>query len=138
MKKRILVVDDEMDIVRGLQMALEASGYEVLCAFDGPTAITLAFKHHPDLMILDVVMPKMSGYHVCKELKSSAALSRMPILMLSASGQRVDKFLGYEAGVDEYLTKPINIRILLKKVEGHLRKSPPTADVPSAKKQVSA
>lgn len=123
MKKRILVVDDEMDIVRGLQMALEANGYEVLCAFDGPTAITLTYKHHPDLIILDVVMPKMSGYHVCKELKASDRCKSIPILMLSASGQRIDKFLGYEAGVNEYLTKPIDTHSLLKKVKDYLTRS---------------
>lgn len=121
-KKKIIVVDDEPDIVRGIQLALEAKGYEVLCAYDGQTAIALSIEHKPDLMLLDVVMPKMDGYHVCHELKNSYVCRSMPIIMLSASAQDIDKYWGLESGVNEYLTKPISMAKLLKKISEHLDK----------------
>jgi len=120
---RILIVEDEPNMVAGLRDNFEYEGYEVLTASDGAEGLGRALNDAPDLVILDVMMPKMSGLDVCKQLK--AKRPSMPVIMLTARGQEVDKVVGLELGADDYVTKPFSIREalsrdrLLEKVWGY-------------------
>lgn len=116
-KKRILVVDDEPDIVSMLKIRLEASGYEVLVATDGNTAYSKAKSDKPDLIILDLMLPDMDGYQVCRLLKYDQNYRRIPIIMLTAKSRKEDKDWGEKVGVDFYLTKPFEPAILLDKIK---------------------
>lgn len=115
----ILVVDDEQNIVDVLKVNLEREGYQVLVANDGVTATELALRSHPDLILLDCMMPRMDGYDVCKKVRQS---SNVPILMLTAKTEEIDKILGLELGADDYITKPFSIREVLARVKAHLRR----------------
>lgn len=119
-KKRILLVDDEKDLVETLQMALEAKGYEVTSAFDGVDAVKLATSEQPDIIVLDVMMPGKNGYQVCWELKNAEATRKIKIIMLTAKTQESDKFWGHETGADEYVTKPFEIADLARKIAAQL------------------
>ncbi|MBM3312511.1 MAG: response regulator transcription factor, partial [Candidatus Aminicenantes bacterium] len=121
MKKKILIVEDERDLVAGLKLNLEAEGYEVDGAFDGETGLRKALAEGPNLVILDIMLPGMSGLDVCRELRRNA--DRVPILMLTAKGDEVDKVVGLEMGADDYLTKPFSVRELLARVKALLRRS---------------
>ena len=116
-KKKILVVDDEPDIVNMLKMRLEASGYEVIIAGDGNTAYNKAKSDSPDLIILDLMLPDMDGYQVCRLLKFDVKYQRIPIIMLTAKSQKEDKTWGEKAGADFYLTKPFEPQELLDKIQ---------------------
>lgn len=116
MEKKILLVDDEPYIVLLLETRLRAEGYEVVSAIDGLTALEMAKKEKPDLMILDLMLPKMDGYKVCGLLKKDARYARIPILMFTARAQEEDQRLGTEVGADAYLTKPFEPQALLAKV----------------------
>ena len=118
---RILIVEDEPNMVAGLRDNFEYEGFEVSTALDGVEGLDLALKHSPDLIILDVMMPKMSGLDVCKQLK--AKRPSIPIIMLTARGQEVDKVVGLELGADDYVTKPFSIRELLARVKAVLRRT---------------
>ena len=118
---RILIVEDEPNMVAGLRDNFEYEGYEVLTASDGAEGLGRALKDAPDLVILDVMMPKMSGLDVCKELK--AKRPSMPVIMLTARGQEVDKVVGLELGADDYVTKPFSIRELLARIKAVLRRA---------------
>src|SRR5262249_21100720 len=126
MKARILIVEDEPAMVAGLRDNFEYEGYDVISARDGVEGLERAMAEHPDLVVLDVMMPRMSGLDVCKHLK--AKLPSMPIIMLTARGQEIDKVVGLELGADDYVTKPFSIRELMARVKAVLRRaSPPSA-----------
>jgi DNA-binding response OmpR family regulator len=118
---KILIVEDEPNMVAGLRDNFEYEGYQVVSAFDGKEGLETALKESPDLVVLDVMMPKMSGLDVCKQLK--ARRPSIPIIMLTARGQEVDKVVGLELGADDYVTKPFSIRELLARVKAVLRRS---------------
>jgi len=123
---RILIVEDEPNMVSGLRDNFEYEGYTVLTAGDGAEGLQRALNESPDLVLLDVMMPKMSGLDVCKQLK--AARPSLPIIMLTARGQEVDKVVGLELGADDYVTKPFSIRELLARVKAVLRRAQPAKD----------
>ena len=116
-KKRILVVDDERHIVRLVQVNLERAGYEVLTAFDGIEALDKVKNDDPDMVVLDVMMPRMDGFEVLKNLQSDPRFQNIPVIMLTAKAQDADIFKGWASGVSSYLTKPFNPRELLVFVE---------------------
>jgi len=129
-KTKILIVEDEPAMVQGLRDNFEYEGYEVISAEDGAVGLARALNDDPDLVVLDVMMPKMSGLDVCKQLK--AKKPSLPIIMLTARGQEIDKVVGLELGADDYVTKPFSIRELMARVKAVLRRvSPatPGADV---------
>ncbi len=115
-KKRILLVDDEEDLVKTVRFRLEASGYMVILAGDGQQALERARKEEPDLIILDLMLPKMDGYKVCALLKSDVRYSKIPIIMFTARAEESDKQLGREVGADAYITKPFEPQALLAKI----------------------
>ena len=117
--KTILVVDDEQTIREMLVTNLKKEGYETLEAGDGITAINIALEKHPDLILLDIMLPKMDGLSVCKRIKNSY---NVPILMLTAKDSEIDKILGLELGADDYITKPFSVRELVARVKANLRK----------------
>ena len=119
---KILIVEDESDMLSGLRDNFEYEGYQVIAVKDGEEGLKRAAADKPDLVILDVMLPKMSGLEVCKRLRQR---SRVPILMLTARGQEVDKVAGLETGADDYVTKPFSIRELLARVKALLRRSDP-------------
>ena len=115
--KRILIVDDEQDLVAMVKMRLEASGYETLEAYDGQDALKKAQEEKPDLIVLDLMLPKMDGYKVCRMLKFDEKYRHIPIIMFTARVQDSDKQMGMEVGADAYITKPFEPQILLSKIE---------------------
>ena len=118
--KKILIVDDEEDIIEILQFVLEAQGYECITAMDGEEGLRLAKEILPDLIILDVMMPKINGYKISRLLKYDAKYKNIPILMITARSQEEDKNIGEETGVDEYITKPFQVDYVLQKVKSYL------------------
>jgi two-component system response regulator VicR len=119
MASKILVVDDERPIADILKFNLEKEGYEVLCAFDGDEAIQLALDESPELILLDIMLPKKDGIEVCRQIRQH---KQMPIIMLTAKDSEVDKVLGLELGADDYVTKPFSTRELLARVKANLRR----------------
>src|SRR2546427_11953523 len=125
-KTRILIVEDEPAMVEGLRDNFEYEGYDVISAGDGAAGLERALADDPDLVVLDVMMPRMSGLDVCKQLK--ARRPSLPIIMLTARGQQIDKVVGLERGADDSFTKPFSIRELMARVKAVLRRvSPPSA-----------
>lgn len=120
-KKRILVVDDEVDLVETVRFSLELEGFEILVAYNGEEALNQARKEHPDLILLDLMLPKLDGYKVCRLLKFDERYKHIPILMLTAKTQDKDKAIGLETGANEYITKPFDMDDLMKKVKEYLR-----------------
>jgi len=118
--KKILIVDDEVDLVETIRFPLEGEGFNVLASYDGEDALNQARKENPDLILLDVMLPKLNGYKVCRLLKFDERYKHIPILMLTAKTQEKDKTLGKETGADEYITKPFDIEELLVKVKSYL------------------
>jgi len=118
--KKILIVDDETDLVETVRFPLEVEGYHVLVSYNGEDALDQAHKENPDLILLDLMLPKLDGYEVCRRLKCDDRCKHIPILMLTAKFQEKDKALGMETGANEYITKPFDIRDLLKKVKVYL------------------
>lgn len=127
-KTRILIVEDEPAMVAGLRDNFEFEGYEVISAEDGVAGLERALADDPDLVVLDVMMPRMSGLDVCKQLK--AKRPSVPIIMLTARGQEIDKVVGLELGADDYVTKPFSIRELMARVKAVLRRVSPQAGLP--------
>jgi DNA-binding response OmpR family regulator len=119
MSHKILVVDDEKSMVEIIKYSLEKAGYQVLEAYDGREAIDKARSWKPDLIVLDVMLPTIDGYEVCKQLSTEM---RMPIIMVTAKDEEIDKVLGLELGADDYLTKPFSPRELVARVRAHLRR----------------
>ena len=116
MPKRILLADDELDIITLIAARLKANGYEVIPASDGETALKLAKQEQPDLLILDVMMPKLDGYKVCRLLKFDSRYNAIPVMMLTARTQPQDVKLAGECGADAYVTKPVDVKEFLKKI----------------------
>ena len=119
--KKILVVDDEVDLVKTIQFALEAEGYQVLASYNGEDALNQSRKENPDLILLDIMLPKLDGYKVCRLLKFDEKYKHIPILMLTAKTQQKDRLLGMETGADEYITKPFDMEELTGKIKAHLK-----------------
>ena len=117
MPKRILLVDDEPDLLSTLKKRLETNNYEVITASDGMEALSKAKKEKPDLIILDLMLPKMDGYKVCRMLKFDEKYKHIPIIMFTARAEVEDEKLGQETGADAYITKPFETNNLLSKVE---------------------
>jgi DNA-binding response OmpR family regulator len=120
--KKILVVDDEVDLVETVRFPLEMEGYHVLVSYNGEDALNQARKENPDLILLDLMLPKLDGYKVCRLLKFDERYKHIPILMLTAKTQEKDKVLGLETGADEYITKPFEMDYLIEKVKAYLSK----------------
>lgn len=120
MNEKILVVDDESAIVDLIKMELDFEGYQVETAYDGEEALEKAKSWKPDLVVLDIMLPKKNGYDVCKELQP---IMDIPIILLTAKTDIVDKVLGLELGADDYLTKPFDNRELLARIKAHLRRA---------------
>ncbi len=116
-KKKILVVDDEKHIVRLVQVNLERAGYEVATAYDGVEALEKVEKENPDMIVLDVMMPRKDGFETLKELQANPKTKDIPVIMLTAKAQDADIFKGWASGVSSYLTKPFNPRELLTFVD---------------------
>ena len=119
-KKTILVVDDEQSIIDILVYNLKKEGYETIEANDGVTAVDVALEKKPDLILLDIMLPRMDGLTACKKIKS--AIPNVPILILSAKDEELDKIVGLELGADDYITKPFSVRELMARVKANLRK----------------
>ena len=119
---KILVADDEKLLVKGIKFNLENDGYEVAVAYDGEEAVELAKSGDFDLIILDIMMPKMTGLEACMQIRE---FSNVPIIMLTAKGEDMDKLIGFEQGTDDYLTKPFNILELKARIRALLRRSTP-------------
>ena len=128
MNEKILVVDDEAAIVDLIKMELDFEGYQVETAYDGQEAIEKAQSFEPDLIVLDIMLPKVNGYDVCKTL---TPMMDVPIILLTAKTDIIDKVLGLELGADDYLTKPFDNRELLARIKAHLRRA---TKAPAAKK----
>lgn len=120
MAKRVLVVDDEKLIVKGIRFSLEQDGMEVDCAYDGEEAIEAAKKKEYDVVLLDVMLPKLTGFEVCQQIRE---FSSMPIIMLTAKGDDMDKILGLEYGADDYITKPFNILEVKARIKAIIRRT---------------
>ena len=128
MKSKILIVEDEPAMVAGLRDNFEYEGYEVISAEDGVSGLERALSDNPDLVVLDVMMPRMSGLDVCKQLKAKRPST--PIIMLTARGQEIDKVVGLELGADDYVTKPFSVRELMARVKAVLRRVSAPAATP--------
>jgi len=120
MGKRVLVVDDEKLIVKGIRFSLEQEGMEVECAYDGEEALALVKEKEFDIILLDVMLPKLDGFEVCQQIRG---FSNVPIIMLTAKGEDMDKILGLDYGADDYMTKPFNILEVKARIKAILRRS---------------
>ncbi len=125
--KKILVVDDERDIVECLDMNLRKRGYDTAFAYDGTEAVLAARREKPDCILLDVMLPKINGIEVCHLLKADEATQRVPVILLTAKGEEDDKVTGFDAGADDYITKPFGWRELFARIEVALRRNQPAA-----------
>ena len=125
MGKKILVVDDEKLIVKGIRFSLEQDGMEVTCAYDGEEALEYARNQEFDLILLDIMLPKMTGFEVCQQIRE---FSNMPIVMLTAKGDDMDKILGLDNGADDYITKPFNILEVKARLKAILRRTKKQAE----------
>lgn len=119
-KKRVLIVDDEPDVVESIKFSLELENVECLEAYDGEEALSKAKNEKPDLILLDIMLPKINGYKVSRLLKFDEAYKNIPIIMLTARAQEKDKQLGEDTGADEYVTKPFEMDELLKLAKKYL------------------
>ena len=119
-KGKILVVDDEIYIVHILDFSLGIEGYEVMTALDGEQALAKVAQDRPDLIVLDIMMPKLDGYETCKALKQNPATHDIPVILLSAKGRNVDQKIGFEVGADDYITKPFSPRKLVERINAIL------------------
>ena len=122
MAKKVLVVDDEKLIVKGIRFSLEQDGYEVDCAYDGEDALNHAKENAYDMILLDIMLPKMNGYEVCQQIRE---FSRVPIIMLTAKSDDMDKILGLDYGADDYITKPFNILEVKARIKAIMRRTNP-------------
>ncbi len=122
MAKKVLVVDDEKLIVKGIRFSLEQDGMEVDCAYDGEEALRLATENTYDMILLDIMLPKMDGFEVCQQIRE---FSMVPVVMLTAKGDDMDKILGLEYGADDYITKPFNILEVKARIKAIMRRTSP-------------
>jgi len=129
MNKKILIVEDEKRIVDILSLNLKMAGYETICAYDGKAGLELALSQHPDLILLDVMLPYMDGFAVCQELRKTDTLT--PVIMLTAREEERDMIYGLGVGADDYITKPFSVRALLARVQTNIRRSASVSAVPA-------
>ncbi len=133
MSKRVLVVDDEKLIVKGIRFSLEQDGMEVTCAYDGEEALDLAKQTEFDMILLDIMLPKMNGLEVCQQIRE---FSNVPIIMLTAKGEDMDKIMGLEYGADDYITKPFNILEVKARIKAIMRRASKNAPAQEKAKTV--
>jgi DNA-binding response OmpR family regulator len=126
---RVLVVEDEAAILQGLRDNLEFEGYQVFTAADGVAGLDLIRKHDPHLIVLDLMLPGLSGYELCRKLRADGVTT--PILMLTARGEEADRVLGLDLGADDYVTKPFSVRELMARVRALLRRGSPAVELPT-------
>ena len=126
--KKILIIEDEKNMVEGLRFNLEARDYLVIAALNGETGLKMAEEEHPDLIILDLMLPGLNGYEICKRVK--ATNPEIPVVMLTAKSQESDIITGLDLGADDYITKPFSILELLARINAQLRRSSPNSHVP--------
>jgi two-component system alkaline phosphatase synthesis response regulator PhoP len=117
---KILIIDDEVDLVETIRFPLELQGYQVLVAYNGEEGLHLARKESPDLILLDLMLPKIDGYKICRLLKFDEKYKHIPIIMLTARSQEKDRLLGKETGADEYITKPFEMADLLSQIKKYI------------------
>ena len=134
MAKTILIVEDEKNIVDILSYNLDREGYATLEAYDGETGLQLGLEQDPDLILLDLMLPRKNGFDVCKALRAAGRTT--PIIMLTAREEETDKVLGLELGADDYITKPFSMRELLARVKANIRRSGMAAPAESAREEV--
>ena len=133
MGKRVLVVDDEKLIVKGIRFSLEQDNMEVTCAYDGEEALELAKQTEFDMILLDIMLPKMNGLEVCQQIRE---FSNVPIIMLTAKGEDMDKIMGLEYGADDYITKPFNILEVKARIKAIMRRASKSAPAQEKVKKV--
>src|SRR5713226_8992906 len=124
--KRVLLIEDDRDIVELVRYNLEREGFQVASATDGASGLAQIRKTPPDILLLDLMLPKLSGLDICKEIRRDTSLNRLPILMLTARGEEADRVVGLEMGADDYVTKPFSPRELGARVKALLRRAEPT------------
>ncbi|CAF0695921.1 response regulator transcription factor [Candidatus Methylacidithermus pantelleriae] len=129
-KRKILVVEDEPDVLALIRMTLEAQSFRVAEARSGSAALEQIRRHPPDLVVLDLMLPEMSGLEVCRSVRADPLRNRLPILVLTAKGEEVDRVVGFEVGADDYVTKPFSPRELVLRVRSLLRRAYPTEEFP--------
>jgi two-component system alkaline phosphatase synthesis response regulator PhoP len=129
---RILIIEDDKDIVELVRYNLEKEGFQVSAAGDGMNGLAQVKKSPPDLLLLDLMLPRLSGLEICKEIRREAALNRLPILMLTARGEETDRVVGLELGADDYVTKPFSPRELVARIKALLRRTAPAGEVANA------
>jgi two-component system phosphate regulon response regulator PhoB len=122
-RQRILIVDDEKDIIQVLDFALRQAGYDTITAGDAAQALNRVRETQPDLVILDLMLPDLPGTEVCRQLKSAAKTASLPVIMLTARGEEVDRVVGFELGADDYITKPFSVREVVLRVKAILRRN---------------
>jgi two-component system phosphate regulon response regulator PhoB len=121
--KKILVIEDEKDLAELLVFNLEKEGYKALCAYDGISGLEKALREEPDLIVLDLMLPGLMGTDICKELRKDSRYANIPVLMLTAKGEEIDRVVGFEVGADDYIVKPFSMRELLLRIKAILRRS---------------
>lgn len=135
MAKKVLVVDDEKLIVKGIRFSLEQDGMEIDCAYDGEEALEKAKQTEYDMILLDLMLPKLSGFEVCQQIRE---FSNVPIVMLTAKGEDMDKILGLEYGADDYITKPFNILEVKARIKAIMRRMTPKKSEAQQDKSIEA
>ena len=135
MAKKVLVVDDEKLIVKGIRFSLEQDGMEVDCAYDGEEALEMAKAKEYDIVLLDVMLPKLTGFEVCQQIRE---FSSVPVVMLTAKGDDMDKILGLEYGADDYITKPFNILEVKARIKAIMRRTTPKANAEKKSQVIQA
>ncbi len=126
--KRILIIEDDRDIIELVRYNLVNEGFQVSAASDGTSGLASLKKSPPDILLLDLMLPRLSGLEICKEIRRDSALNRLPILMLTARGEEADRVVGLEMGADDYVTKPFSPRELVARVKALLRRTDPAGD----------
>jgi phosphate regulon transcriptional regulator PhoB len=126
--KRILIIEDDRDIIELVRYNLANEGFQVSAASDGTAGLASLKKSPPDILLLDLMLPRLSGLEICKEIRRDSALNRLPILMLTARGEEADRVVGLEMGADDYVTKPFSPRELVARVRALLRRTDPAGD----------
>ncbi|AGK97293.1 winged helix-turn-helix domain-containing protein [Clostridium pasteurianum] len=121
--EKILIVDDEEHIIELIKFNLENNGYKVICANNGNDAVKLAKSEIPQLILLDLMLPGLDGYDVCREIRKDPSISTVPVIMITAKSEEIDKILGLELGADDYITKPFSIREMMARVKAMLRRA---------------
>ena len=123
-QRRILLVDDEEIIIKTVSARLEAAGYEMMVAMDGKEGLEKACSQHPDLILLDLILPGLDGYHICKSLKSDTRYQKIPVILLTARAGEKDEKLGLDVGADRYIRKPFQTQGLLEAIKGLINCTP--------------